>query len=834
MTIKCSKCSTENPKTQKFCGTCGAPLRSEEAVSITKTMETPPEELATGVSFAGRYQVIEELGKGGMGNVYKAYDTEIKEKVALKLLKKEVSSDAKTIERFRNEIRLARKISHKNVGRMFDLGKEEDRYFITMEYVDGQDLKGLIRQSDHLAVDTAVKIARQVCEGLAEAHRMGVVHRDLKPGNIMVDREGNARVLDFGIARSTKEKSGELTGEGIMIGTPVYMSPEQAEAKEADERSDIYSLGVILYEMLTGRFPYEGDTSLIIAMKHKGEKPNDPREFNSQIPESLSRLIFKCLERDKKNRFQNSEEVSRELSKIADEIFTDVRTAAGVKPVAEKSRKRKIAGPVFFGGGALLLIVLVFLAVVFFPGRPQVIDSIAVLPFENESGAQDTDYLSNGLTESLINRLSKLNGLKVMARYTVFRYKGKDLDPREIGRELGVKAVLTGRINLRRELLHIGAELVNVDEGNQIWGERFERSPTDVLNIEENIVTTITEKLRLRLSQEERTHLSRFYSQDSKAYSLYLQGRHYIYGTREEMNKAMNLFQQAVDLDPGFALAHAAIAEAHTAQAYLTTKARRDALPKAKAALQRALELDENLAEAHTAAGVIKFRFDWDWPEAEKEFRLGIKLNPGSSDAHNEYGIFLMCMGRVDEGLVHAQKAYELDPLAISPAHWVAVALMSKFEFEAGDKALKKLIEFHPNWYWGYVKMAANYVFMEDFPRAIEAADKAEEMIKGRDNPLSRSWLCFVYARCGEIRRAEDTLQRIKRMEQRRYIDPWVYVEMCTPLGRIEEALDALEKAYEEGSPNIIYLKIYFILDRLREISNEPRYKKILALLNFS
>ena len=336
MDVECPKCQTENPADSKFCKECATPLSAdpEIAVSHTRTLETMKEELTTGLVFAGRYQIIEELGKGGMGRVYKALDTKIDEKIALKLIKPEIATDKKTIERFSNELKYARKIRHKNVCHMYDLGEEKGNNYITMEFVEGEDLKSMIRMSGQLSTGMTIKVAKQICDGLSEAHKLGMIHRDLKPGNVMIDKNGDARIMDFGLVRSLEAKS--ITGAGVMIGTPEYMSPEQVEGKEIDKRSDLYSLGVALYEMMTGQVPFEGDTPFTIGVKHKSEIPQEPKKINEQIPDDLNLLIMKCLEKEKERRYQTADEIHADLENIEKGLPTTIREIPMKKPLTSR------------------------------------------------------------------------------------------------------------------------------------------------------------------------------------------------------------------------------------------------------------------------------------------------------------------------------------------------------------------------------------------------------------------------------------------------------------------------------------------------------------------
>ena len=785
MAIKCPKCQSEYPETKQFCADCGTRLTpaQEARPELTETLQTPVRELTTGSNFAGRYQVIEELGHGGMGKVYKVFDQEIQAKMALKLIKPEVSADKTTIERFRNELKIARDISHKNICRMYDLGKEAGNYFITMEYVTGEDLKSFIRRSRQLTVGTAVAIAKQVCEGLAEAHRLGVVHRDLKPSNIMIDKEGNARIMDFGIARSLKGKG--ITGAGVIIGTPEYMSPEQVEGKEADQRSDIYSLGIILYEMLTGRVPFEGDTPLSIAMKHKTEAPQDPRSFNAQVPSALSHVILKCMEKDRARRYQSAEDVVSELDK-----------ADNGKTVAIKVDEWK--------------------------------NSIAVLPFKNMSADPEQEYFCEGIAEELLNALTQIKELRVVARTSAFSFKGKDVDIREIGRTLNVDKVLEGSVRKSGQRLRITAQLVNVEDGYHIWSDQFDREIKDIFAIQEEISLIIVEKLKLKLLKEEKEKILKRYTDDHEAYNLYLKGRYFWYRRHEGgLQKGLEFFQQAIARDPLYALAYVGIADSFGSFGLFSFIRPKEAYPRAKAAAKKALEIDPELGEAYASLGWISMLYDWDWQTAEKEFQHAIMTNPYYTPAHIWYGMCLAITGRFDESIAEMKKARELDPLEPMVNAFLAWSLYMARRFDEAIEQNRKVIAMDPNYsivYW-YQAMACAARKLWD--EAIASSQKHVKLSKGAAFALAT--LGFVYGSAGMRDEALNALERLIALSKDRYVSPFHQAFIYVGLGEKEQALENMEKAYLDRESMIVYLGTLPLLDSVR---SEPRFKVLLKKMN--
>jgi serine/threonine protein kinase len=702
----------------------------------TKTLETPIEKLTRGSEFAGRYEIIEELGKGGMGRVYRVEDTKLKQEVALKLIKPEIAKDEKTIERFRNELKVARNIRHKNVCGMFDLGEEKGTHFITMEYVRGEDLRSSIRRFGQLPIGKSISIAKQICDGLVEAHRLGVIHRDLKSNNIMIDKEGNVRIMDFGIARSLEAKG--ITGAGVIIGTPEYMSPEQVEGKEVDQRSDIYSLGIILYEMLTGRVPFEGDTPFTIGMKHKGEMPQNPKELNPQIPDNLSNLVLKCLEKEKENRYQSTNEVRSELERLEQGLpttdrFTPKKKTPTSKEITVTFGIRKLFVPAF------ILVVVIFAGLLIWqpwnkreahPSSPDKL-SIAVLPFEDQSPEKDLEQFCGSMADHIIARLLKLKQeWRIVNWPSAMQYQNTAKTLREISQELNVANLLTGTVRIEGENLHVWVKLIDARDNTIIWQAPYEMKVEDIFTVQGSIAGEIAAALKADLSHEEKSLLVKKPTENLKAYELYTQGRwHWNKRTIKDYTRSIEYFQRAIDMDPNYALAYAGIADSYVLMESYSFRTLQTYSQKAKEAAMKALELDDSLAEAYASLGLIKTIHDWDWEGAEKDFKKAIDLNPSYATAHHWYAEFLVIQARLDEALEEILKARELDPFSLVINSELGDIYLYRREYDQALDVLKRTNEIDPEFWILYPSLGEVYLNKSMYEEALAAFDRFDKGI---------------------------------------------------------------------------------------------------------
>ena len=829
--MKCPKCQTENLETSLFCAGCGGKLDAARELSLfqTETLQTPLNELTTGSTFAGRYQIIEELGKGGMGKVYRGLDKKLNEEVALKLIRPDVASDKEMIERFHNELKLARKIAHRNVGKMYELMEDAGTHFITMEYIPGQDLKGLIRQMGRLTTVKAISIAKQVCEGLEEAHRLGVVHRDLKPGNILIDKEGNARIMDFGIARSIHGRG--ITGAGVMIGTPEYMSPEQVEGKEVDQRSDIYSLGIILYEMVTGRVPFEADTPFSIGVKHKSEVPRDPQQLNAQIPEDFGRLILKCLEKDRAKRYQSPLDLRVDLEKVEQglptmEFVTPKRKPSASREISVSFGLKKALLPIL---GLAFLVIAAVVVWKILPGREgapaaSAKKSIAVLPFEDLSQGKNNESFCDGISDTLINALTNIEGLWVPARTSAFFFKGKTQDIREIGQKLGVENVLEGSVQVAGDNLRVTARISHIKDGRQIWSEIYNRKMADIFAIQDDIAKAIVTALKVRLLGEKGAPLIKNYTENLEAYRLYLIGRD-LWNKRDEANliNSIDYFEKATDIDPNYALAYAGLGDAYQILGNNGFWLPEKAFPKARAAAMKALEIDDKLAEAHTSLAGIMRDYDWDFVNAEKKFKLAIELNPGYATSHQWYAELLSHLSRHEESIKEIKIARNLDPLSPRISASVGFFLIFVRRYDEALGELNKALEVEPNHFLTHELLGWVYEAMAKYEDAVKCYLKAIELSGGSKDPEAE--LASCYAIMGKRQEAQKILDNLIDYSKGNFISGVDLAFICAALGEKDQAFEWLEKAFRERDPYLLNLNNYYKLDPLR---SDARFTDLL------
>ncbi len=708
MAVECPRCHTRNPEESRYCNSCATSLPPSEDISIRPQSQSDTEtgDLTRGTVFAGRYQVIEELGKGGMGRVFRVEDSKINEEVALKVLKPEIASDKKTIDRFRNELKLARKITHKNVCRMFDLNELNSTHYITMEYVSGENLKSMLKMTKQLSIGTAVSIASQICKGLSEAHNLGVVHRDLKPSNIMIDKAGNARIMDFGVARSLQAKG--ITAAGFMVGTPEYISPEQVEGKEADQQSDLYSLGVILYEMVTGRSPFDGDTPLSIAVKHKTEKPQDPWKFNSEIPEELSRVILKCLEKEREKRYQNAEQLFKDLNLIEEKVTTRERPVPRKKPLVPKE-DRGIFWRSWKAAVAFIAVVIIIALGIIFTGKeaptlPPDRTMIVVLPFEN-LGPPEDGYFADGITEEVTSRLAALQGLGVISRTSASRYKDTKKTIRQIGDELSVDYVLEGAVRWNRNgedqgRVRVTPKLIRVSDDTQLWSESYDRVIQNLFSVQSDIAEQVARQLDITVLEPERRAMYTDPTDNLEAYDLYLQGREYgEQGWRSSdsggFEQAIQMFERAIELDPNFALAYVHMANAHLRIYFFGADPSEERLAKGRAAAERALELQPDLPEALESMALYYYWGFLDYERAVEILEAIVRARPNL--VPNLLGYIKRRQGKWEEAVETMKKSFELDPQYSQLAYEIAGAYVGMRQYEKAREWCDRTLSINPD-----------------------------------------------------------------------------------------------------------------------------------------
>jgi serine/threonine protein kinase/tetratricopeptide (TPR) repeat protein len=770
----------------------------------------------------GHYRIEEKLGEGGMGVVYRARDTHLDRLVAIKVLRPDAVANPERKRRFVQEAKSASALNHPNIIHIYDISNDDGADYIAMEYVAGQPLDRLLGPSGLPRTD-ALKYATQVADALAAAHEAGIVHRDLKPANVMVTGKGHVKLVDFGLAKLTEPDAAvdsaatrtqvAQTEEGALLGTVAYMSPEQAQGAKVDGRSDIFSFGAMLYEMLTGRRPFSRRTPIetLAAILR-----DDPPPAGAG-PE-LDRLIARCLAKDLAERFQSAHDLAFALRSIQES-----GTQPSAPPAAPPLDRRLGRGPRLAAAAAALLLVLAASVWWFVAHRNPPIESLAVLPFVNPGSDPNTEYLSEGLSESLITGLSRVPHLKVKSRDTVFRYQRRDKDAQQVGRDLGVRAVLTGRVVQRGDALAISAELVDASDGNVLWRDQYDRRTADLLATQQQISKEITQQLRLRLTGKDQQRLARAAPRNPEAYRLYLQGRYWwTRRTEDAVRKSADYFQQAIDKDASYAPAWGGLADAFLILGGYGWLPAAEAFPKARTAASRAIELDNTLAEPHTSLANVKDQYEWDWPAAQREYQQAIDLNPDYGFGHHNYAFYLAVMGRFPEALAESRRARELEPLAPSINSGAIILHYYARQYDQAVRQAKIALEVDPSFYLTHNALGMTYALQGKAPEAMAELEQALQLSHRSGTALSYAGGTAAFL--GRREEARKLLQELLDLSPKIFVAPHLPAMIYASLGEKNQAFAFFERALQEKSIDPIHFRDP-MLDGLR---SDPRFQSML------
>jgi serine/threonine protein kinase/tetratricopeptide (TPR) repeat protein len=755
--------------------------------------------LAVGMRL-GPYQILAPLGQGGMGEVYRAKDLRLDREVAVKVVPEQLAQDPDRLARFEREAKAVAALAHPNILVLYDVGHEQGIPFAVTELLEGVTLRGRLAAAG-VPWREALLIVAAVAEGLATAHAKGIIHRDIKPENLFLTADGRVKILDFGLARVAIQASNELetepyspgrTDPGTVVGTIGYMSPEQLRGEPADDRSDLFALGCVLYELVAGKRPFQGRTATetTAAILHV-----EPPPLARDVPPEVERVIRHCLAKEPRQRIASA----RDLAFALRALLSGSDASGSLPPTTlyrpKASRRRREAIP-----------------------------SLAVLPLANTNVDPDTEYLSDGIAESIINLLSQLPGLRVMARSTAFRYKGRDVDPQEVGRALKVRAVLSGQLFQRANRLVIKMELVDVKDGSQLWGEHYNRALSDLLAVEKAIAQEIVEKLRLRLTGEQKRRLSRPGTQNAEAYQCYLKGRyHWNKRTAEGLKKSIKLFEQALDIDPTYALAYSGVADAYLNLGGWGHVACREAYPRARSAATHALAIDDNLAEAHVSLAMVQKEYDWDWSGADRSYQRALELNPNYAVAYQWFGEYLAAVGRHQEAIAAFKRAIELDPLSL-----IIHATLGRHgyyfarQYDQAIAQLQKTLEMDASFWVARLWLGWAYANTGRLPEALAELQTARRL----DNNLEiLAALGCTYGLLGRRPEAQQVLDELQELSRARYVSPMLGALIATAMGEHDQAFEWLEKSYADRAQMMSELKAEPAFDPLRA---DPRFADLL------
>jgi serine/threonine protein kinase/tetratricopeptide (TPR) repeat protein len=826
----------------------------------------------TGTKF-GRYEIRSKIGEGGMGEVYLAEDTRLHRKVALKILPTEWAANKDRMRRFEQEAQAAATLNHPNIAHIYEIGESDGVNFIAMEFVDGVTLREKIHQ-EQTELRKLLRFLQHAAEGLARAHAAGIVHRDLKPDNIMITRDGHAKILDFGLAKLIEQQplpgsdSSEVATAvmrqhsipGTVMGTVGYMSPEQAQGKtnEIDQRSDIFSFGCILYEAVTGKKPFEGDS--VVKSLHMVIYESAPAiaELNPSAPADLQRIVRRCLAKDPDERYQSIKEVAIELKELRRELQgagisttvtpptrSETTTSTGGEGTRSQSLSpttgtpslsNKVSSAEYVATGirqhklavaiSLVVVVAGITATALYRrarNSSVAIQSIAVMPFVNESGNADLEYLSDGMTETLINSLSQIPNLSVKARSSVFRYKGKEIDPKKIASELGVEAILTGHVVQRGDQLTLSVELIDGLTENTIWGNKYERKGSDLVSLQSEVARDVSGKLRSKIPGADAAKVEKSFTTNPEAYQLYLKGIFYWNKrTRDSVKRSIDLFNQAIEKDPAYALAYTGLAKAYVLLPAFYASTPQDSYPKAKAAAKRALELDGSLAEAHAALAAA-FDLDFDFPDAEQEYKQAIQMSPNYATAHQWYARMLVQIKRYDEAVAEGKRAQELDPLSLIITENLSDDYFFQGKYDEALQYAKATVDMDQNFFLGHLSLGTDYEMKGNYTVALTEYQRVMEL---NDDPNYLTYLAHLYAASGKRDQALKTLEQMNKITNGgRYISHYGYAVAYAGLGDKDKAIEQLERSFEERGADFLYVAVdpFF-----KDLHSDPRFVDLM------